>query len=131
MEARTVNLAAWTLLDEREHRRDALRRLLELEEACGTGLARPMRLHIVLDDDLVAEFDRPAGSKQRSAFIAQLIQRGLDDERRWEFADRGVTLHQADCLIAAAAVGVGAALATANVRDYPMAAVEVREWHTG
>lgn len=52
---------------------------------------------------------------------------------RWrrEFAERGVTLHQADCLIAAAAVGVGAALATANVRDYPMAAVEVREWPAG
>ena len=52
---------------------------------------------------------------------------------RWrrEFAERGVTLHQADCLIAAAAVGVGAALATANVRDYPMAGVEVREWPAG
>lgn len=52
---------------------------------------------------------------------------------RWrrEFAERGVPLHQADCLIAAAAVGVGAALVTANVRDYPMAAVEVREWPAG
>jgi len=52
---------------------------------------------------------------------------------RWrrEFAGRGVTLHQADCLIAAAAVGVGAALATANVRDYPMAVIEVREWPAG
>ena len=43
-----------------------------------------MRLHIALDDDLVAELDRRAGPKQRSAFIAQLIQRGLDDERRWD-----------------------------------------------
>lgn len=54
---------------------------------------------------------------------------------RWrrEFAERGVTvtLHQPDCLIAAAAAGVGAALATANVRAYPMAAVEVREWPAG
>ena len=41
-----------------------------------------MRLHIALDDDLVAELDRRAGPRQRSAFIAQLIQRGLDDERR-------------------------------------------------
>src|SRR5947208_3484550 len=36
------------------------------------------------------------------------------------FAERGVTLHQADCLIAAAAAGIGASLATANVDDFPM-----------
>lgn len=43
-----------------------------------------MRLHITLDDDLVAELDRRAGTRQRSAFIAQLIQRGLAAERRWD-----------------------------------------------
>ena len=43
-----------------------------------------MRLHITLEDELVAELDRRAGPRQRSAFIAQLIQRGLDDEQRWE-----------------------------------------------
>ncbi|MDE2978137.1 MAG: hypothetical protein OXU63_11535 [Acidobacteriota bacterium] len=37
-----------------------------------------MRLHIALADDLVAELDRRAGPRQRSAFIAELIQRGLD-----------------------------------------------------
>ena len=47
---------------------------------------------------------------------------------RRQFAARGVTLHQADCLIAAAAVRVGAALATANVGDYPMAAVDLMPW---
>jgi predicted nucleic acid-binding protein len=47
---------------------------------------------------------------------------------RREFAEQGVTLHQADCLIAAAAVGVGAALATANVDDFPMPGVEVNYW---
>lgn len=43
-----------------------------------------MRLHIVLDDGLVAELDRRAGPRQRSVFITELIRRGLDDERRWE-----------------------------------------------
>ncbi len=43
-----------------------------------------MRLHIALDDDLVAELDRRAGKRRRSAFIAELIRRGLDDERRWD-----------------------------------------------
>jgi predicted nucleic acid-binding protein len=47
---------------------------------------------------------------------------------RREFAGRGVTLHQADCLIAAAATGVGASLATANVDDFPMSEVTVEHW---
>ena len=43
-----------------------------------------MRLHIALDDELVGELDRRAGTRQRSAFIAELIRRGLEDERRWD-----------------------------------------------
>ncbi len=52
---------------------------------------------------------------------------------RWrrEFAASGVTLHQADCLVAAAAVGVGAALATANVSDFPMLGLDVQHWPVG
>jgi Arc/MetJ family transcription regulator len=48
------------------------------------GYSRHMRLHITVDDELVAELDRRAGSRRRSAFIAELIRRGLDDERRWD-----------------------------------------------
>ena len=47
---------------------------------------------------------------------------------RREYADRGTTLHQADCLIGAAAVGVGASLATANVEDFPMPGLHVEHW---
>ena len=47
---------------------------------------------------------------------------------RRTFAQRGITLHQADCLIAAAAVGVGASLATANTDDFPMEELTVEEW---
>jgi hypothetical protein len=43
-----------------------------------------MRLHISLDDDLVAQLDRRIGRRRRSAFIAQTVRRALDDERRWE-----------------------------------------------
>jgi hypothetical protein len=43
-----------------------------------------MRLHIALDDKLVAELDKRAGRRRRSAFIAELVRRGLDDERRWD-----------------------------------------------
>jgi hypothetical protein len=43
-----------------------------------------MRLHIALADDLVAELDRRVGRRRRSAFIAKLIEHGLEDERRWD-----------------------------------------------
>ena len=43
-----------------------------------------MRIHIALDDELVAELDRRAGARRRSAFVAELIQQGLEDERRWD-----------------------------------------------
>jgi predicted nucleic acid-binding protein len=49
---------------------------------------------------------------------------------RRTFAAEGVTLHQADCLIAAAAVGIGAPLATANVDDFPMSELTVEAWPT-
>lgn len=48
------------------------------------GYCQHMRLHIALDDALVAELDARVGKRQRSAFIAALIRRGLDDERRWD-----------------------------------------------
>ena len=52
---------------------------------------------------------------------------------RWrrEYAQRGVTLSQPDCLIAAAAVGVGARLATGNPKHFPMSEVEVEHWPVG
>jgi Arc/MetJ family transcription regulator len=43
-----------------------------------------MRLHIQLADELVAELDARLGTRQRSAFITEVIRRALDDERRWD-----------------------------------------------
>lgn len=52
---------------------------------------------------------------------------------RWrsEFAAGGKTLSQADCLIAAAALGVGARLATGNPSDFPMSELTVEHWPVG
>ena len=50
---------------------------------------------------------------------------------RREYAERGITLHQADCLVAAAAVGVRAPLATANTADFPMPELTVEHWPVG
>ena len=43
-----------------------------------------MRIHIALPDTVVAELDRRAGRRRRSAYICTLIERGLDDEQRWD-----------------------------------------------
>lgn len=50
---------------------------------------------------------------------------------RREFAERGVTLSQSDCLIAAAAKSVGARLVTGNPKDFPMQDVTVEHWPVG
>jgi len=50
---------------------------------------------------------------------------------RREHAERGITLSQADCLIAAAAVGTGATLATGNPKHFPMKELRVEHWPAG
>ena len=69
----------------------------------------------------------------RALRLAPLGSSEGEQAGRWRrmYAERGVTLHQADCLIAAAAVGVGAALATANVSDFPMSELDVQQWPVG
>lgn len=48
------------------------------------GHGRHMRLHIRLDDELVAELDARAGRGGRSRYIVEAIRRRLEDERRWD-----------------------------------------------
>ena len=50
-----------------------------------------MRLHITLPDAMVEELDRRLGVRRRSAFIAELIRRALDEERRWEDIEAGLS----------------------------------------
>ncbi len=50
---------------------------------------------------------------------------------RREFARRGQTLTQADCLVAAAAYCASARLATGNPRDFPMRGLRVEHWRVG
>ncbi len=52
---------------------------------------------------------------------------------RWrrDYARQGITLSQADCLIAAACVGVGARLASGNPKHFPMPELDVEHWPVG
>jgi len=49
-----------------------------------------MRVHILLDDDLVAEIDRRAGARKRSDFIARVVRNAIDDENRWDEIEAGL-----------------------------------------
>ena len=60
-----------------------------------------------------------------------LMEGALAGDWRREFAKRGITLDRADCLIAAAAVGVHAAVATGNPKHFPMDGVRVEHWPPG
>lgn len=46
-----------------------------------------MRMHIELDDDLVAEIDRRAGARNRSAYVRNAIAAALDEARRWDLIE--------------------------------------------
>lgn len=48
------------------------------------GYAVAMRLHITLDDALVATLDRRVGARGRSRYIAAAVARALEDDWRWE-----------------------------------------------
>jgi predicted nucleic acid-binding protein len=66
----------------------------------------------------------------------RLADLGLPEGRRagrWrrDAAANGMTLSQADCLIAAAAVGIGARLATGNPTHFPMEELDVEHWPAG
>ena len=50
---------------------------------------------------------------------------------RSEFAARGLTLSQADCLVAATAHLAGARLATGNPSHFPMQGLDVEHWPVG
>lgn len=42
----------------------------------------PMRVHVVLDEDVVQEIDARVGSRGRSRFIREAIEAKVDEDRR-------------------------------------------------
>ncbi len=50
---------------------------------------------------------------------------------RRDFARRGITLAQPDCLIAAAAIVWNATLVTGNLTDFPMRGLPIQHWPVG
>jgi predicted nucleic acid-binding protein len=86
----------------------------------------------------IEEILRGMRSHERSAtgallqwlVIADVGEREARRAAAWrsDYATRGITLSQADALIAACAHERGATLATANVKDFPMEELRVERW---
>jgi predicted nucleic acid-binding protein len=81
---------------------------------------------------------RPGETPAVQALVAGLIVLPISAPAAWqagtwrrEHAERGITLWQADCLIAATAAVEGAALITGNPEDFPMTGIEVVHWPVG
>ena len=93
---------------------------------CAVNVEEVMRGTLPGEEPVVLQF-------LRSMRIAPIgaAQGELAGRWRRDYARAGVTLSQADCLIAAAAVGVGARLASGNPRHFPMAELTVERWPVG
>lgn len=81
---------------------------------------------------------RPAEHAAARRLFAGLVIVPIGEAEGWqaglwrrESAARGITLWQADCLIAAAAVGLRAVLATGNPKDFPMPGIAIEHWPVG
>ena len=81
---------------------------------------------------------RPSEEAAARALLAGLRIVPLGSAEGWqagtwrrEFAARGRTLAQADCLVAAAAASIGARLATGNPKDFPFPGLTVDPWPVG
>jgi len=113
--------------------RDAGRRLRELRTS---GAAIPWICAINVEELYrgVRETEEATLSRFLDGLrLAPLGRAEAELAGRWrrDFARRGVTLGQADCLIAAAAVGVGARLATGNPKHFPMSELAMEHWPAG
>lgn len=79
---------------------------------------------------------RPAESDVVDRLVSGVVVLAVDQTAarlsgRWraEYAARGITLHQADCLVAGTAMAHGARLCTGNPKDFPM--LDVEHWPVG
>jgi predicted nucleic acid-binding protein len=127
-----VLLDTTVLIDLLRGRQGARQRLLALRGAGDIAYACAINV-----EETVRGL-RPREQPAASALFAGLRVAPLGTTEGWqagewrrEFARRGRTLSQADCLVAAAAVSVGARLATGNPKDFPIRELDVEDWPTG
>jgi predicted nucleic acid-binding protein len=112
--------------------RPAVQRVRSLRARGDTACTTPINV------EEVVRGLRPSEQPTADEFFAGLVTLpiGLAEGRqagtwRREYAARGRTLWQADCLIAASAVSYDATLVTGNPKDFPMRGVRLDHWPVG
>jgi predicted nucleic acid-binding protein len=128
----SVLLDTTVLIDLLRGRADARSRLEALRQAGDT----PHVCAINVEETVRGLFPREQDAARRLFAGLRVAPLGTAEgwqagEWRRESAARGRTLTQADCLIAAAAHGLGGRLVTGNPRDFPMVEVAVERWPVG
>lgn len=121
-----------TVLIDALRDRSAVKRIRQLRTAgqvpwiCAVNVDEVLRGTHADDEPLVTRF-------LGGLHLAPLGRAEGERAGRWRraYARRGVTLSQGDCLIAAAAIGVNARLATGNPKHFPMPELEVEHWPVG
>jgi predicted nucleic acid-binding protein len=129
----SVLLDTTVLIDLLRGRAGAVRRLRALRDAGDTPIACAVNVEEVergLRGDVE---DQAALSLFDGLGIVPLGRAEGREAGRWrrDFAQRGITLSQADCLVASAAASVAARLATGNPGDFPMPGLQVDHWPAG
>lgn len=127
-----VLLDTTVLIDLLRGRRDAISRLRRLRESGD----HPYVCAINVEETVRGL--RPSELEPARRLFDGLRLATLGESEGWkagewrrDFAARGRTLTQADCLIAAAAVAIGGRLATGNPRDFPFEGLAVEHWSVG
>ncbi|MHB8630374.1 MAG: PIN domain-containing protein [Candidatus Limnocylindria bacterium] len=124
-----VLLDTTVIIDLLRGRADARRRLTELKDSGDSPYVCAINVEETVRG--LAPAEREAANRLFGGLrLAPLtdLEGWRAGEWRRAYASRGRTLAQADCLIAAAAVTIGARLATGNPRDFPMAELAVEHW---
>jgi len=98
------------------------------DEPCTTGINVEEIMRGLFAPELAGAVGLFEGLQVLPVGLAQGWQAG--DWRR-QHAAKGITLAQADCLVAATAAAHHAILATGNPRDFPMQGLVVEHWPVG
>ena len=127
-----ILLDTTVLIDLLRGRADARRRLLALRDASDAPYVCAVNV-----EETVRGLRPPEHAPARALFAGlRIVPLGAEEgwqagEWRREFASRGQTLAQPDCLVAAAALTLGGRLATGNPKDFPMPEITVEHWPVG
>jgi predicted nucleic acid-binding protein len=112
--------------------RPAVERLRALREGGDTPCTSAVNVEEVVRG--IRRGEEAAARRFLSGLVLAPLGRGQGwqaGEWRKAFAGDGQTLSQADCLVAAAALGFGARLATGNPNHFPMTELTVDHWPVG